>query len=181
MDTKSAQIDFVKYLQTIDKLAFIKHLQTDRSRIEDMLAEMTSEQMELPGVQGDWSVKNIIAHLTIWERRGIEWIKAAMQEKEPEVPLPRSGLFDINQLNMRIYEESENRSVEDILSEFHQVFKLLINQVELLDDKQLDKIVQAKWTGNTPVPIRFMIAWRFIHYQSHGRHIQAWLETNKQK
>ncbi|MFX0061744.1 MAG: ClbS/DfsB family four-helix bundle protein [Candidatus Hermodarchaeota archaeon] len=181
MDKKKDPADFIKYLQTIDKKAFIKHLQTERSRIENMLAEMNSEQMELPGVQGDWSVKNIIAHLTIWERRGIEWIKAAVQEKEPEVPLPRSGLFDIDQLNTRTYEESEDRSIEDILSEFHQVFWLLMNQVELLDEEQLDKIIQAKWTGNTPVPIRFMIAWRFIHYQSHGRHIQAWLETNKQK
>ncbi|MFX0094390.1 MAG: DinB family protein [Candidatus Hodarchaeota archaeon] len=164
----------------INKEALINHLQAERSRIESMLAELTHEQMEKPGVQGDWSVKDIIAHLIVWERRGIEWIKSAVQNQEPEVPLPRSGL-DMAALNMKTYEENQNRPIEDILSEFHETFSYLMKQVQILDEEQLNKTVQAKWTGNTLVPVKHMIAWRFVHYQSHGRHIQTWFDTIKRK
>src|SRR5215468_7094455 len=39
-------------------------LRTERVQWNALLAQVTPEQMEIPGAVGDWSVKQLVAHLT---------------------------------------------------------------------------------------------------------------------
>ncbi|MFX0198439.1 MAG: ClbS/DfsB family four-helix bundle protein [Candidatus Hodarchaeota archaeon] len=159
----------------------IEQLKAHRAWIEAMLRKLDEQQMEVTGVQGDWSVKDIIAHLTTWERRGTEWIKSIVQEKEPQVPLAGYRASDMDWLNRETYQKNRNRPLQDILVEFQKSFPLLIEQVQALTEEQLDKTFQADWTDYKPTTVRNIVAWRYYHYKAHGQHIQAWLETIKSK
>jgi hypothetical protein len=45
------------------KAIMIEKLQTERKRLEQNLAHLSREQMHLPGVVGEWSTKDVLAHL----------------------------------------------------------------------------------------------------------------------
>jgi hypothetical protein len=41
---------------------------TERARWEALLIEVGIEQMQEPGAEGQWSIRDIVAHITAYER-----------------------------------------------------------------------------------------------------------------
>ena len=52
-----------------DKPQLLESIRDTRAGLEKKYAKLTPEQMVWPGSMGDWSVKDILAHLVDWERR----------------------------------------------------------------------------------------------------------------
>ncbi|MFX0117247.1 MAG: ClbS/DfsB family four-helix bundle protein [Candidatus Hodarchaeota archaeon] len=165
--------------QKMSKKDLIGQIRTVRTELEALFSKMSEKQMEMPGVQGNWSVKDIIAHITTWDRRGTKWIQSIAQGEEPQIPKAGYTWRDQAQLNQETYQKNRNRPIQDILGDFHQSFPLLMEQIEMLAEEQLEKVFQADWTRNNPISARDIVAWRYLHYQSHIRHIQAWQEAIK--
>ncbi|MBO0731474.1 MAG: DinB family protein, partial [Acidimicrobiaceae bacterium] len=57
------------------KAELIDELVATREELEELLTAMTSEQMLAAGVVGDWSVKDVLAHLLWYEREELELIR----------------------------------------------------------------------------------------------------------
>jgi uncharacterized protein (TIGR03083 family) len=159
----------------MNKTDLLDTLQTERAKIEALLARLTEAQMLQPGAQNHWSVKDIVAHLTVWERRGAIWIEAMARGETPQAPVPGQAWDKVDRLNEEAFEEFQHRSLAEVLADFQQSFPLLIQQVEALSDDVLRKAYQGAWTDNEPKYGWEIVAWRYKHYQSHGRHIQDWL------
>jgi len=58
-----------------DKAALLANIQAGYDQLEALLASLSEEQMTNPGVNGSWSVKDNLAHLTAWQN-----YQAARQE-----------------------------------------------------------------------------------------------------
>ena len=86
------------------KSQIMAKLQENRNKLEKLIARLSSQEMERPGVCGNWSIKDILAHLDDWQQRNIEWIDAAYQGQYLEIPAP--GLSwraeDVDRLNNQI-------------------------------------------------------------------------------
>jgi hypothetical protein len=50
---------------------------TDRRRLEQNLDKLSPEEMVQNGVVGEWSVKDLLAHLAAWEELYMGWLAAA--------------------------------------------------------------------------------------------------------
>lgn len=59
------------------KAELLATLRAERVRWEALLAEVDGARMTEPGVEGEWSVKDAIAHITVYERWLVEWLGAA--------------------------------------------------------------------------------------------------------
>ncbi|HEY4384036.1 MAG TPA: DinB family protein, partial [Ktedonobacteraceae bacterium] len=53
--------------QPANKAELLTHIQAEYDRFEALLASLSEEQMTIPGVNGTWSVKDNLAHLTTWQ------------------------------------------------------------------------------------------------------------------
>jgi hypothetical protein len=53
--------------EPIAKAALLDTIQTGYSQFETLLAPLSEEQMTTPTVNGTWSIKDTIAHLTAWQ------------------------------------------------------------------------------------------------------------------
>jgi hypothetical protein len=49
------------------KARIIQELNTERKRLESILMTLTPDQLIQKGVIGEWSIKDILAHLADWE------------------------------------------------------------------------------------------------------------------
>ena len=54
----------------MNKSELLNWLQEEYQQWEALLDQIRPERMEQPGVNGDWSMKDIVAHLTGWNSPG---------------------------------------------------------------------------------------------------------------
>jgi hypothetical protein len=135
--------------------------------------------MDQPGVNGDWSMKDIVAHLTGWQPRLIARLQAA-QRGEPEPPPPwPARLQTEDEINAWIYESNHGRSVHEVLAESHQVFQQLLAVIEGLPDEvrieqvhHQGRVYLLVWLGDE----RFPAGEFFDHFHDdHEPDVRAWL------
>jgi hypothetical protein len=145
-----------------------------------MSAGKLCSSMDEPGVNGDWSMKDLVAHLTGGPPRLITRIQAA-QRGEPEPPPPwPAHLQTDDEINAWIYESNRGRSVREVLDESDRSFQQLLAVIQgLPDDVRIETIQAAPdrefyllWLGEE----RFPPGEFFDHFRDdHEPDVRAWL------
>jgi hypothetical protein len=106
----------------MQKSELVSWLQGENRQWEALLERIGPARMEQPGVNGDWFMKDLAAHLTGWNR----WLAARMQAArrgEPEPPPPwLAQLQAEDDINAWIDASYRGWSVQDVLDETQQVF-----------------------------------------------------------
>ena len=90
------------------KTRIIQLLKTERTRLESNLATLTPAQMIQPGVVGEWSIKDVLAHLADWEAHMPEWVAAARKGDPVAEIEPGLNWTQFNEFNQRIFERHKN-------------------------------------------------------------------------
>ena len=167
------------------KSELLNWLQEEQQKWEALLDQIGPTRMEQPGVNGDWSMKDIVAHLTGWNRWLVARFQAAARsEPEPPPPWP-AHLQTEDEINAWIYESNRGRSLREILEESSQVFQQLLNVVEGLPEDvridqvhQRDRVYHLVWLNGQ----RFPVGEFFDHFHDdHEPDVRAWLaEAEKQ-
>ena len=153
----------------------VRTLRFERARLVGKLAGLSSERMQRPGVEDTWSVSDIIAHLTVWERRGTDWILSLARGEEPAIPLPGHTADELDQLNLQTYEENRGKPAEEVLAAFESSFAGLLEGVRSLEDEDLERSFEAYWADGERYTLQEVIRWRYFHYRAHAEHIDTWL------
>lgn len=161
------------------KSELLQWLHNEYRQWETLLDQIGLERMDQPGVNGQWSFKDLIAHLTGWQPRLIGRIQAA-QRGEPEPPPPwPAHLQTEDEINAWIYESNRGRSVREVLDESRRVFQQLLAVIEgLPEDVRIDQMHQQGrvyhlvWLGDQ----RFPAGEFFDHFHDdHEPDVRAWL------
>ena len=152
-------------------------LQEEYQRWEAFLDQIGTARMDQPGVNGDWSMKDVVAHLTGWNR----WLVARLQaagrgEPEPAPPWPAQLRTD-DEINAWIYESNRGRALREVLHESHQVFQELLAVIEgLPDEVRIEPEWHLVWLGDQ----RFPAGEFFDHFRDdHEPDVRAWLRQEE--
>ncbi len=167
----------------MNKADLLNWLQNEYRRWELFLDEFGRERLDQPGVIGQWSMKDVVAHLTGWQLGLVARLGAA-QRGEPEPPPPwPAHLENEDAINAWIYETNRERSVREVLDASQQVFQQLIVIIESLpEDLQVDTV---RISGQEYYPIwvggqRFPPGEFFDHFRNdHEPDLRAWLTQAK--
>jgi hypothetical protein len=168
----------------LKKSDLLKWLRQEYQQWEALLDEIGPERMNQPGVNGDWSMKDIVAHLTGWNRWLVIRLRAAGRgEPEPPPPWP-AHLQSEDDINAWIYESYRGRSVSEVLGETHQVHQQLLAAIAGLSDEvrieeiRRDRTYYLVWVNDQ----RFPAGEFFDHFfDDHEPDVRAWLaRTEKQ-
>jgi hypothetical protein len=163
----------------MSKARFLKTMQAERERWEALLARLNATQMAQPGVTGDWSVKDIVAHVTAYEHGLVEWLEAASRGESIE--FPDLDHPDVDYRNALIFQKKREWPLEEILLESKEVFRRLLQLVQALSEEDLVDpertawFVEPRWKEHRPL-------WKCIaddsykHYHQHIPDIRAWLD-----
>ena len=161
------------------KSELLNWLQEEYQQWEAFLDQIGTARLEQPGVNGDWSMKDVVAHLTGWQPRLIASLQAA-QRGEPEPPPPwPAHLQAEDDINAWIYESNRGRSVREVLAESQKVFQQLLAVVEgLPEDVRIEqvhkpgRVYHLVWLGDK----RFPVGEFFDHFHDdHEPDIRVWL------
>ena len=145
----------------------VKH---ERATWEVIVKQIARERMILPGVAGEWSVKDIIAHLTWHEHEMVGLVKAHA--------LVGSDLWNLptDERNAAIYQEVRDLPLEQVLEESDEVFQQLLAVLPALTDQDL---TNPQSFPNMPPdwqPWMILAQNTYEHYQDHIPDVQRWID-----
>jgi hypothetical protein len=160
----------------MQKSELLNWLQEEYQKWEAFLDQIDPARMDLPGVSGYWSMKDIIAHLTGWDRWVVVRLRATQRgEPEPPPPWPVHLQTD-DEINAWIYESYRGRSVREVLDETRQVFQQLLAVIDSFPaDVQIEQVESAYYLvlANDE---RFLVGEFFDHFRDdHEPDVRAWL------
>ena len=124
----------------------IDEIKTERKRLEANLAGLSDADMLQPGVCGDWSVKDILAHLVDWEWLFLGWYAAGRRGETPKTPAPDLNWKQLDILNQRLYDHHRDESLDDVRAAFTASYRGFLATVRAIPDEDLFTPGRFAWT-----------------------------------
>lgn len=144
------------------------------SALHAAYAGVDRAKMEQPGVNDGWSIKDEIAHLTLWNRTLVGRLEAAATGASPDPALFSQSDEAIDAWNARHFAESKGRPLDDVLTEYRDTFSAVIAGVEALSEADLFAAERFAWTKGTPLE-RSVAGEIYEHYPEHIEQIERWV------
>ena len=149
-------------------------MRTARSNWDALLAEVGEARLTEPGVEGNWSLKDIIAHITYFETWAADNV-IAIRRGEPRPQAEYQGL-EVDEENARIYERLRAKPLDQVLQESRTSFQRSIEAVQGLRDEELYDLEFTRKSGADWTVIELIEGDTFEHYNDHSTSVRAWLD-----
>jgi len=143
--------------------------QKGRAELEAALDGLTPGQMTLPGASGEWSVKDILGHIAMWESRLVTTLYAIERDATPKMFHTPA---EVDQANAESYAEQRDRPLERALSDFHAVHAQLLKRLERVKESDLTDPQRFRWMEGEPLE-KLVASDTFVHYAEHRPAIEA--------
>lgn len=121
--------------------------------------------MLTPGVTGDWSVRDIIAHVTWWEQEALKHLPLILAGGRP----PRYSVTygGIDAFNARMTELKHNLPLKEVLREQEDTHRRLIEFIQAAPDEQFTR--ESRFRRRLKLDT-------YGHYPLHTALIEKWRE-----
>jgi hypothetical protein len=144
----------------------VRRIQTAWSELRDSYAGLSDELLVKPGVAGEWSVKDVLAHVTTWEEEALKHLPTVMRGDRP----PRyAELGGIDAFNARMAEEKGSLSLAAVMQQLDETHRRLIALVSSSSQYQ---------RANAPRFVRRVRLDTYGHYKIHSAAIRSWRAHN---
>jgi hypothetical protein len=150
--------------------------QEEYRRWELLLVAIGQKRMSQSGVNGDWAMRDIIAHLTGWQLKLTNQFIAALNGGlEPPPPWSKE-LKSEDDINAWIYETNRKKDVKQVLEDARQVHEKMRNAINNLPDDIRIETIDSKFHVVYINDQRFAVGEFFHHfYDDHQSDVHAWL------
>lgn len=133
---------------------------------QDLLAAcdgLSDAELLEPGVAGTWSVKDIIAHVTVWESEALSHLPIVLAGRRP----PRYSVTHggINAFNAQMTQRNRDLPLSEVLQRRDDTHARLIEFVQ--------RVPESECGGGTRFRRRLRLD-TYGHYAIHARAIRAW-------
>ena len=149
----------------MDRQQLLKKLDKAWAAIKESYAGLPDAQLTQPGVMGDWSVKDILAHVTTWEEEALKYLPLILQEGRP--PRYSTKYGGIDAFNAQMREQKRGLSLSDVLRQLDETHRRLIDYVQSAPEEEIRQETRFRRR------LRFDT---YRHYQEHASVIWEWRE-----
>ncbi len=162
-----------------DKEQILTMLRAEFNRWEELLAGLSEQEITARQLPGDWSVKDIMAHLMTWQKRSIARLDAARLNHQPEFPgwpeeLDPESEEDLNQVNAWIYETNRDRPWGSVYRDWQEGYLRFIEAGEAIPEKDMLEEGKYTWLEGYPLSIVLLSSYGHHHDEHYGP-LVSWL------
>lgn len=141
----------------------LKKIDTPWAALRASYAGLSEAQLAQPGVTGDWSVIDILAHVSAWENEALTHLPHILEGKRPPKYSDLYGGIDaFNALKVR---ESRAVSPAEVLARVEATHRQLVDYLESAPAEQLATETRFR---------RRIRLDTYSHYPIHTQAIQEW-------
>ena len=146
-------------------------LEDEREKFMDAIEGLSEEALQEPGVNGDWSVKDILFHLSMWEAELVKLLWQAAQGITPTTVY--FGSLTVDELNAAWQVQAQTRPLQLVMDDFVAVRKQTAKRVLAFTDQDLDDPDRYAWLKGKPL-WKWIAEDSFVHEGEHATQIRAW-------
>lgn len=146
--------------ERINKL--LKRIESEWAAFKGSYAAMPDTRLMEPGVAGDWSVKEILAHVTIWEEEALKHLPLIIEGGRPPRYVTYGGIDAFNAL---MTEQRRSLSLADVVRQLDETHGRLIAFIQGTPAEQFTRETRAR---------RRLRLDTYSHYPLHAEMIRAW-------
>jgi hypothetical protein len=155
----------------MDKEEIIHALEEGREEFLDSIKGLSDEEMVEESVFDDWTVKDILAHLTMWEAELVKLLWQARQGQKPTSVHFSKATMD--EQNAKWHRQNRERPLERVLDDFHGARLQTVRRVEALSDRDLTDPERYPWLEGTPL-WKWIASDSFEHEAEHLAQLREW-------
>ena len=151
-------------------------LEDSREAFLDTLEAIPQELWEKTGVTGDWSIKDSLYHLTMWEAELVKLLWQISQGQPPKTAL-NSDMSD-DERNALWQAQGQSRSLEQVLADFQGVRRQTERRLMEIPEKVLQNPKQFEWLKGAPL-WKLVAGASFEHESEHAHAIKDWYKNEQ--
>ena len=137
----------------MDKHEILATLRLGHEQLQAAIDAFSDRELALPA-QGEWTRRDVVAHIEWWERRSTHVVTALRAGREPNPmgePNPTGAPFDLDTHNARIFEENRGRAAADVRSGEAAAWADLLAAIETASEADLFEPDRFAWTEDQPL------------------------------
>lgn len=158
----------------MDSATLLNKLRNNRALYEHAVSQVSETRMIEPSGKDQRSGKDIIAHLTAWEQRAIQWLKTVARGETPHSPEPGATWDDMDRLNAQSLAQNKHRTLQEVREASQQSFQELLELIQAFSEDELTVPRPFAWVWQGDPPEKGKPLWKSIlagpcyaHYQDH--------------
>jgi hypothetical protein len=132
--------------------------------LEESYAGLPDSWLTEPGVMGEWSIKDILAHVTTWEAEALKHLPLIIEGGRPPRYVTYGG---IDAFNAQMAEQKRGLSLAEVRAQLDETHRRLLDFIRSAPEGQLAPGTRAR---------RRLRLDTYGHYPEHAEAIRAWRE-----
>jgi hypothetical protein len=142
----------------------LKRLEAAWTALSDAYAGLPDSRLVEPGVVDNWSVKDVLAHVTVWEEEALKHLPLIVAGGTPPRYAAQGG---IDAFNARAIEDARRLSLAEVLRRREETHARLLDYIRSQPDGTFASPTRAR---------RRLRLDTYGHYPEHTAAIRAWRE-----
>jgi hypothetical protein len=157
-----------KKSERMKKQQILNKIEQAWSAFKESYAGLTDEQSMQTGVMGDWSVKDILAHVSGWEEEALKYLPYILQGVRP----PRYSVLygGIDAFNAQMAEQKRKLTLSEVRDQLDETHRRLVEYIQSAPEEL--------FASETRFRRRLRLD-TYSHYPVHTRAIREWRERTR--
>jgi hypothetical protein len=147
----------------VDRGQLLARLEKSWQDFQASYSGLSDPELMEPGVTGNWSVRDILAHVTTWEQEALRHLPTILKREQP----PRYSVTygGINAFNRKMREEKSGLTLAEVRRELDDTHRRLVAFIK--------SVPEDYFRGETPFRRRLRLD-TYSHYPKHANAIRSW-------
>jgi uncharacterized protein (TIGR03083 family) len=142
------------------KQQLFQKLEKAWTALKESYAGLSEAQLTEPGVMGEWSVKDILAHVTTWEEEALKYLPLILTGGRPPRYIQSGG---IDAFNAQMAEQKRDLALSEVLRQLEETHRRLLDYLQSVPEEHF--IQETRFRHRLRLDT-------YGHYPLHARAIQ---------
>lgn len=144
----------------------------------ELVSSLTDVQVSEKRIVGDWTIKDVIAHLAAWNWEAIDEVERVLRD-EATWPARYEDKVGEGEFNRREVGKRKDKSWQEALKDWDDSFWAQIKRMEQISEGEWKyQSKKQTWSDGTPVTVYSLFAYEYEgedHEGGHAKQIKEFL------
>jgi hypothetical protein len=141
-------------------------LDREWASIERICFSLTEVDMVAPNAAGERSIKDVLVHLSAWEKYLLDRLSFVMTGMRPQYAVMTTS-DDVHRFNAQVYEQNKDRPLTSVVIEFRSLYRGVMTVLEALSDEQLTQAYNYDFPDDSLNLLQLIRANTCDHFKEH--------------
>ncbi len=164
-----------------DKQQLLNELFDISNHWQELLSDLSEDEILQPLLPSDWTVKDIVAHMWSWQQASVARADAALHNTLPDYPSwweingpdPEE---DVDRTNAYLFEACRDKPWSIVYADWKAQFEHFLELSRQIPEKDLLEPGKYTWMGNFPLAASAIGS--LDHHREHFETLRTWLQDD---